>query len=285
MSLYPEVGAVRRPYLAALPPLPQTPPTYILRQNTSKCSGVCSIEADLCRSFALLPPPFQLLDTLVKNCGYPFQLQIATKEFLNELVRKFPERPPVFPGVVMTKTLEVRPFLSQPPSCSVALYRPRLLDVEPELTNDIRLLLLLLDDATAHPRVESNDLRSLQVEGGSRPRSRHAQAAELQGYLPPLCARFPALLVFCAGSGLVGGSRGDLFDGSAGCTSSGGHGRNLTLMFARRSLTRNPPYLLLLDQATVSESSGVLLLFKRPKPRLAPLLWIARCCAEAILKR
>ncbi|KAG0277037.1 hypothetical protein BGZ95_006632 [Linnemannia exigua] len=34
-----------------------------------------------------------LLDNCVKNCGYPFHLQIATKEFLNELVRKFPERP------------------------------------------------------------------------------------------------------------------------------------------------------------------------------------------------
>ncbi|KAI8334996.1 hypothetical protein BC941DRAFT_462069 [Chlamydoabsidia padenii] len=35
-----------------------------------------------------------LLDHCVKNCGYPFHLQIATKEFLNALVRKFPERPP-----------------------------------------------------------------------------------------------------------------------------------------------------------------------------------------------
>ncbi|KAF9920397.1 hypothetical protein FBU30_009784 [Linnemannia zychae] len=34
-----------------------------------------------------------LLDNCVKNCGYPFHLQIATKEFLNELVRRFPERP------------------------------------------------------------------------------------------------------------------------------------------------------------------------------------------------
>lgn len=36
-----------------------------------------------------------LLDTLVKNCGYPFHLQILRKEFLNELVRRFPERPPL----------------------------------------------------------------------------------------------------------------------------------------------------------------------------------------------
>ncbi|KAH3900225.1 related to ADP-ribosylation factor-binding protein GGA2 [Saccharomycodes ludwigii] len=34
-----------------------------------------------------------LLDVLVKNCGYPIHLQISRKEFLNELVRSFPERP------------------------------------------------------------------------------------------------------------------------------------------------------------------------------------------------
>ena len=48
-----------------------------------------------------------LLDSLVQQCGYPFHLQIATKEFLNELVRRFPERPPPFPGPVMTKILEL----------------------------------------------------------------------------------------------------------------------------------------------------------------------------------
>jgi ADP-ribosylation factor-binding protein GGA len=48
-----------------------------------------------------------LLDTLVQMCGYPFHLQIATKEFLNELVRRFPERPPPFPNAVMTRILEL----------------------------------------------------------------------------------------------------------------------------------------------------------------------------------
>jgi ADP-ribosylation factor-binding protein GGA len=47
------------------------------------------------------------LDTLVQACGYPFQLQIATKEFLNELVRRFPERPPPFPGAVMQRILDL----------------------------------------------------------------------------------------------------------------------------------------------------------------------------------
>ena len=48
-----------------------------------------------------------LLDTLVQACGYPFHLQISTKEFLNELVRRFPERPPPFPGPVMSRILEL----------------------------------------------------------------------------------------------------------------------------------------------------------------------------------
>ncbi|KAI8967750.1 hypothetical protein BDF20DRAFT_917352 [Mycotypha africana] len=46
-----------------------------------------------------------LLDNCVKNCGYPFHLQIATKEFLNELVRKFPERPAPFPSPVTQRIL------------------------------------------------------------------------------------------------------------------------------------------------------------------------------------
>ncbi|PNS21327.1 hypothetical protein CAC42_1106 [Sphaceloma murrayae] len=48
-----------------------------------------------------------LLDICVKNCGYPFQLQISTKEFLNELVRRFPERPPLRPTRAMNRILEL----------------------------------------------------------------------------------------------------------------------------------------------------------------------------------
>ena len=47
-----------------------------------------------------------LLHTLVQSVGYAFHLQIATKEFLNELVRRFPERPPPFPGPVMSRILD-----------------------------------------------------------------------------------------------------------------------------------------------------------------------------------
>lgn len=34
-----------------------------------------------------------LLDYCVKNCGYPFHLVISSKSFLNEFVRRFPDRP------------------------------------------------------------------------------------------------------------------------------------------------------------------------------------------------
>ena len=47
-----------------------------------------------------------LLDICVKNCGYPFHLQISTKDFLNELVRRFPERPPMRANRVQHKILE-----------------------------------------------------------------------------------------------------------------------------------------------------------------------------------
>lgn len=48
-----------------------------------------------------------LLDICVKNCGYPFHLQVSTKDFLNELVRRFPERPPLRTNRVQTRILEL----------------------------------------------------------------------------------------------------------------------------------------------------------------------------------
>lgn len=47
------------------------------------------------RGYAPLSPGLQLLELCTKNCGYPFHLQLANKDFLNELVRCFPERVPV----------------------------------------------------------------------------------------------------------------------------------------------------------------------------------------------
>ncbi|KAL8841022.1 MAG: hypothetical protein Q9176_003594 [Flavoplaca citrina] len=58
------------------------------------------------RNFNVSLLALSLLDICVKNCGYPFHLQISTKDFLNELVRRFPERPPIRPSRVQMKILE-----------------------------------------------------------------------------------------------------------------------------------------------------------------------------------
>ncbi|KAL8648782.1 MAG: hypothetical protein Q9226_005851 [Calogaya cf. arnoldii] len=58
------------------------------------------------RNFNVSLLALSLLDMCVKNCGYPFHLQISTKDFLNELVRRFPERPPIRPSRVQMKILE-----------------------------------------------------------------------------------------------------------------------------------------------------------------------------------
>ncbi|KAI4258283.1 MAG: hypothetical protein L6R42_005188, partial [Xanthoria sp. 1 TBL-2021] len=58
------------------------------------------------RNFNVSLLALSLLDICVKNCGYPFHLQISTKDFLNELVRRFPERPPIPPSRVQIKILE-----------------------------------------------------------------------------------------------------------------------------------------------------------------------------------
>lgn len=36
-----------------------------------------------------------LLNVIVMNCGYPVHLQVSRKEFLNDLVKRFPEQPPL----------------------------------------------------------------------------------------------------------------------------------------------------------------------------------------------
>ncbi|KAJ1857009.1 ARF-binding protein [Coemansia sp. RSA 1822] len=68
--------------------------------------------------FALLPyingrAPAQaqlaltLLDNLVKNCGHPVHYQIGSREFLNELFRRFPEYQPSLTNAVHYRVLEM----------------------------------------------------------------------------------------------------------------------------------------------------------------------------------
>ncbi|KAF8932650.1 hypothetical protein BGZ47_011258 [Haplosporangium gracile] len=63
------------------------------QKNTPREAAVYIVRLINNRNLHVSMLALALLDNCVKNCGYPFHLQIATKEFLNELVRKFPERP------------------------------------------------------------------------------------------------------------------------------------------------------------------------------------------------
>ncbi|KAJ2584760.1 ARF-binding protein [Coemansia sp. RSA 1836] len=47
-----------------------------------------------------------LLDNLVKNCGHPVHYQVASREFLNELFRRFPEFQPSVPNPLQYRILE-----------------------------------------------------------------------------------------------------------------------------------------------------------------------------------
>lgn len=48
-----------------------------------------------------------LLDNLIKNCGHPVHYQIASRDFLNELFRRFPEFQPSIPNPVHYRILEM----------------------------------------------------------------------------------------------------------------------------------------------------------------------------------
>ncbi|KAJ2673838.1 ARF-binding protein [Coemansia sp. RSA 1085] len=48
-----------------------------------------------------------LLDNLIKNCGHPVHFQIGSREFLNELFRRFPEYQPIAPNPVHHRILEM----------------------------------------------------------------------------------------------------------------------------------------------------------------------------------
>ncbi|KAG0256546.1 hypothetical protein BG011_004436 [Mortierella polycephala] len=77
------------------------------QKNTPREAAVYIVRLVNSRNMHVGMLALALLDNCVKNCGYPFHLQIATKEFLNELVRKFPERPLTVPTPVQTRILEL----------------------------------------------------------------------------------------------------------------------------------------------------------------------------------
>ncbi|KIV82046.1 hypothetical protein PV11_04183 [Exophiala sideris] len=119
-----------------------------------------------------------LLDNCVKNCGYPFHLQISTKEFLNELVRRFPERPPLRPSRVQSKILEAIEEWRQT-ICQTSRYKEDL-----GFIRDMHRLLLY--KGYMFPEIRSEDAAvlnpsdNLQSAEEMEAEERAAQSAKLQ---------------------------------------------------------------------------------------------------------
>ncbi|KAJ5679039.1 hypothetical protein N7462_007283 [Penicillium macrosclerotiorum] len=119
-----------------------------------------------------------LLDICVKNCGYPFHLQISTKEFLNELVRRFPERPPMRPSRVQHRILESIEEWRQT-ICQTSRYKEDL-----GFIRDMHRLLLY--KGYAFPEVRSEDAAVLNPSDNLRSaeemeeEDKEAQSAKLQ---------------------------------------------------------------------------------------------------------
>ncbi|QID83675.1 ARF-binding protein [Saccharomyces pastorianus] len=107
-----------------------------------------------------------LLDVLVKNCGYPLHLQISRKEFLNDLVKRFPERPPLRYSKVQQMVLEAIEEWYQT-ICKHASYKDDL-----QYISDMHKLLKY--KGYAFPKVESENLAVL------RPNDRLRTPSELQ---------------------------------------------------------------------------------------------------------
>ncbi|KAI1308392.1 hypothetical protein EDD11_004321 [Mortierella claussenii] len=119
-----------------------------------------------------------LLDNCVKNCGYPFHLQIATKEFLNELVRKFPERPLSVPTPVQSRILEMIQEWYQT-LCKSSRYKEDLVHIK-----DMHRLLSFKGYRFPQVKGDSasvlNPVASLKSPAELEEEDRAAQAAKLQ---------------------------------------------------------------------------------------------------------
>ncbi|KAI5288256.1 hypothetical protein KEM54_005354 [Ascosphaera aggregata] len=119
-----------------------------------------------------------LLDICVKNCGYPFHLQISTKEFLNELVRRFPERPPIRLSRVQQRILESIEEWRQT-ICQTSRYKEDLGHIR-----DMHRLLVYKGYRFPEVRTEDaavlNPSVSLQSAEEMEEEEREAQSAKLQ---------------------------------------------------------------------------------------------------------
>jgi len=124
-------------------------------------------------------PALDILDACVKNCSFPFHLQVSSKRFLNELVRTFPEKPMTPVNAIHTKILELLQVWR------LAFEKSRYKD-DLRLTTEMCKLLkskgYKFPKAKADPNLVVNDA-SLLTEEELQKEDQKAQAAKLDELL------------------------------------------------------------------------------------------------------
>ena len=63
--------------------------------STARDAVTCIVKLVNCRDVRASIYALKLLDVLVRNCGFVIHFEISRSEFLNALVRRFPEQPPL----------------------------------------------------------------------------------------------------------------------------------------------------------------------------------------------
>ncbi|KAJ1913690.1 ARF-binding protein [Tieghemiomyces parasiticus] len=122
-----------------------------------------------------------LLDFCIKNCGHPFHYQIATKEFLEELVRKFPEPPPVVPTRVQYRILEMIQEWRQT-ICRHSRYKDDLVNIE-RLAKKLTYRGYILPEVQAESTVVLGPTDDLKSPEEKEHEDRVAMGAKLQELL------------------------------------------------------------------------------------------------------
>ncbi|KAG0353044.1 hypothetical protein BGZ54_002428, partial [Gamsiella multidivaricata] len=148
------------------------------QKNTPREAAVYIVRLVNNRNMHVAMLALALLDNCVKNCGYPFHLQIATKEFLNELVRKFPERPLAVLTPVQNRILEMIQEWFQT-LCKSSRYKEDLVHIK-----DMHRLLSFKGYRFPQVKGDSasvlNPVASLKSPAELEEEDRAAQAAKLQ---------------------------------------------------------------------------------------------------------
>ncbi|KAJ1652343.1 ARF-binding protein [Dispira simplex] len=123
----------------------------------------------------------ELLDFCVKNCGHAFHIQISTKEFLEEFVRKFPGSPPTVPTRTQYRILELIQEWRFT-ICRHSRYKDDLCNIE-KIANALAFRGYMLPEVQVEPSIILGPVDDLKTPEEMEREDRYAMEAKLQELL------------------------------------------------------------------------------------------------------